>query len=106
MSLKTCKDCAAWQHNTYRDWHYCAQGQGDICPGNSKACKYFKSATVFQKITASPEMLAEKLVYAITYGCSVGAVKHWYSTLELGTYFSKKEEAIAATVERLNEVAE
>lgn len=63
-----------------------------------------KSMTIFDQITASPEVLAEKLVYAITYGCSVGAVKHWYSTLELGTYFSKKEEAIAATVAKLKEV--
>ncbi len=77
-----------------------------------KACGFcgfkeiFMQQTVFDKITASPETLAEKFVFAITYGCSVGAVKYWYSTLEVGTYFSKKEEAIAATLERLNEVAE
>lgn len=102
MSLKTCKDCAAWQHNTYRDWHYCAQGQGDICPGNSKACKYFKSATVFQKITASPEMLAEKLVYRKYY---ILQGETWTSNVLLSE-FETKAEAIAATLERLNEVAE
>lgn len=64
----------------------------------------FIEPTFFDRITASPEVLAEKLVYALTYGCSVGAVKHWYSTVVLGTYFSKKEEAIAATVARLKEV--
>ena len=60
--------------------------------------------TVFARITASPEVLAEKLVYSITTRCSIGAVKNWYSTLELGTYFRTKEEAIAATVARLKEV--
>ena len=70
-------------------------------------CKDFEDKpkqTLFDRITQSPETLADKLVYSLTYGCSVGAVKHWYSTLELGTYFSKREEALAATIEKLKEV--
>jgi hypothetical protein len=106
MSSKTCKDCAAWQHNTYRDWSYCAQGQGDICSGNSKACKYFKSAIVFQKITESPEVLAKKMVYEIrsTDPMFGGTYYWWCSTIIPGEKWAKREDAIAATLAKLKEV--
>lgn len=54
------------------------------------------SRTVFDRITASPEVLAEDMVYEI------GAM--WASTLIVDTTFETYEEAIAATVEKLKEV--
>ena len=64
------------------------------------------SKTVFNRITSSPEVLAEKLVYRtieiavnrVTYSC-------WKSTITDESYRTK-EEAIAATVAKLKEVAE
>lgn len=99
MSSKTCKDCAAWQHNTYREWHYCAQGQGDICSGDKKACKYFKSATIFQKITESPEVLAEEIIF-----CIHDDSEFWWTSNILDKYYNSRAEAIAATVSKLKEV--
>ena len=57
--------------------------------------------TIFHRITASPEMLAEKLVYSerLDY-----CYEEWYSTLFSDKVFDTKSEAIAATVARLNEV--
>jgi hypothetical protein len=52
--------------------------------------------TVFDRITASPEVLAEDLVY------ESGAM--WMSTLITDATFDTLEEAIAATVEKLKEV--
>ena len=52
--------------------------------------------TIFHQITASPEVLAEDLVY------SIGKV--WASTLIVDTTFDTLEEAITATVAKLNEV--
>jgi hypothetical protein len=58
--------------------------------------------TVFHHITASPEILAEKLVYAVHYG----GLYFWHSTLIYPAFpFETKAEAIAATVDRLKEVA-
>lgn len=68
------------------------------------------SKTVFARITASPEVLAEKLVY-----CNV-TVKElpdivelttgWYSTIIPKKVWSNEEEAIAATAEKLKEVCD
>lgn len=66
----------------------------------------FIITTVFETITASPEVLAEKLVYKticvavnrVTYSC-------WKSTITDESYRTK-EEAIAATVAKLKEVCD
>ena len=58
----------------------------------------FEEPTLFDRITASPEVLAEKLVYDVEW-C-------WFSTILWNGVWSSKEEAIAATVEKLKEVAE
>jgi hypothetical protein len=70
------------------------------------ACDKFNALTVFDRITASPEVLAEKLVYRtieiavnrVTYSC-------WKSTITEEKYRTK-DEAIAATVAKLREVEE
>jgi predicted RNA-binding Zn-ribbon protein involved in translation (DUF1610 family) len=57
--------------------------------------------TVFHRITASPEVLAEKLVYSIKIisGCEI-----MYSSNVLDVCYDTKEKAIRATVEKLKEV--
>jgi hypothetical protein len=68
-----------------------------------KACASFKSPpTVFETITASPEVLAEKLVYRKYY---ILREESWTSNV-LTSEFDTREEAIAATVAQLKEMAE
>ena len=58
----------------------------------------YKKPTVFHRITASPEVLAEKLVYQLSDGM-------WVAILVYdGAKFTHRETAIAATVARLKEV--
>ena len=59
--------------------------------------------TLFDRITASPEVLAEELVY---FKERIFPDDFWGSTLFFGQSFYSKEEAIAATVAMLKEVAE
>lgn len=83
-------------------------------------CKYFMAIpqTLFDRITASPEVLAEKLVYQSAvegkktvndiYGIGVGVrscIYYVWKSAVTGddTYISEKE-AIAATVDKLKEV--
>jgi hypothetical protein len=70
--------------------------------------------TIFNRITASPEVLAEKLVFCAEYktirpmylegkgGIVVAEV--WKSTIIPDATFSSEPEAIAATVAKLKEV--
>lgn len=62
------------------------------------------TSTVFARITASLEKLAEKLVYHFV-GYDGDGLFHgyWKSTITEESY-SSKTEAIAATLERLKEV--
>ena len=64
--------------------------------------------TLFDRITASTEVLAEKLVYCVKFATVGGnGFDRWYSTLEPfdeDVYYYTKEQAIAATVARLKEV--
>ena len=73
--------------------------------------------TVFDTITASPEVLAEKLVYCnvqvkTTPSTSreqpggVELTKGWYSTIIPAKVWSNEEEAYAATVAKLKEVTD
>lgn len=55
--------------------------------------------TVFDRITQSPEVLAEKLVYYLRYG-------NCYASSIISDVFKSKEEAIAATVAKLKEVTD
>lgn len=62
--------------------------------------------TLFDKIAASPEVLAEKLVYGVenfSPTCQL-YVTRWYSNIIPNVVFDTKEEAIAATVAKLKEV--
>jgi hypothetical protein len=59
-----------------------------------------EDASVFDRITQSPEVLAEKLVYVSLFNAC------WYSTLTGDVMYKSREEAEAATVARLKEMAE
>ena len=61
--------------------------------------------TVFDRITASPEVLAEKLVYHIILtDCMNRNRGYWRSTFFPCNKYLTKEKAIAATVAKLKEV--
>lgn len=63
-----------------------------------------EDATIFDRITASPETLAEKLVHIIV--CEEDpSLKGWTSNI-IFDVFDTYEAAIAATVARLKEMAE
>ena len=95
MSNKMCVNC-----KYLKDGKYCNRKKSDIF--NPKIfCGYWRSKpTVFDRIAQSPEVLAEKLLYApLGEFC-----KLWYSTVLPGEHWNVKEEAIAATVKKLKEV--
>ena len=59
--------------------------------------------SIFQRITTSPEVLAEKLVYCVAN--SWGKL-YWMSTVIGEKKFPSRNKAIAATVAKLKEMAE
>lgn len=69
-----------------------------------KARKRYLRLTVFDRITASPEVLAEKLVYRTGTSNSVGLKMFCYKSTIVSGFWVEKTEAIAATVARLKEV--
>jgi hypothetical protein len=91
MSEKTynkCEDC--------RNYYKCDSAwDGDV------ACDGFKSdeRTLFDRITESPEVLAKELVH-------LDCDSLWFAWVGIGRReaFSKREQAIAATVAKLKEV--
>lgn len=60
--------------------------------------------TVFDRITASPEVLVKKLVYEVIMVDEFGGQYHCYKSTINGGEWYIKEEAYAATVARLKEV--
>lgn len=69
--------------------------------------KHLLRETVFTQITASPEVLAEKLVYQFIAYDSCGLfVSCWRSTLTGDIQYNTKAEAIAATLAGLNALIE
>lgn len=97
MSKKICGDCvhfdgrASCSHRYRGTW------------GGCKACSEYTEIgkpTLFDRITASPEVLAEKLVYRYDGNGT------WRSFLLYGYEFLTQAEAISATVAKLKEVAE
>lgn len=114
MSEKTCKDClhcsiesADEVYCSGMPWHY-PFGGSDIVTLDKEACEHFlerDKPTVFHRITASPEVLAEKLVYHVKEKADSGTYNYWRSTISCDVWL-KKAEAIAATVARLKEVCD
>lgn len=86
------------------DWNYRCNNCDSIFP-TEEAIK-IDDRTLFEQITESPETLAEKLVFWMSWHKADGAVE-WYavSTVAEGKW-STKAKAIAATIEKLKEVVE
>lgn len=92
----TCKDCKKFKNQ--RTLGTCQEG---ITVSENPACSNFeeKPKTIFNQITASPEVLAPYLVFFSARD------NGWCSMLTAGSYDTYKE-AIAATVAKLKEMAE
>jgi hypothetical protein len=79
------------------------KGDTSICLACESLLTDKSKPTLFDRITQSPEVLAEKFVYCeneeYTFSCA-----SWCSTLLGNTSYARKEEAIAATVAKLKEV--
>jgi len=96
MSDIYCKDCRACVYIGGKPWCACrAKDISDVSP----KCDCFrrKRPTLFDRITQSPERLAE--TYMFNYDGKV-----FKSLLLPNMVFSSREEAIAATVARLKEI--
>ena len=103
MSGKTCSKCyyllvAARRHK--------------VCTSlssSAEACKDFREVSVFDKIVTSPELLAEEFVEPYTtWGADGYLDKRWKTSFRdlSGRTFDTRAEAVAATIEKLKEVAE
>lgn len=93
MSNRICRRCKSsvvvpW--NNVKDFYKCMN-----C-GAMGYTEKFPEKTIFDTITASPEELAEKLVYDIE--------RAWYSTIIPNKGWTMRTAAIAATIARLKEV--
>lgn len=95
-----CKNCKHFAPKTT----HCKKGVPWISEDDS--CNNFEQKTkmtVFQQITESPELLAEKLVYIIVCDEDT-SIRGWTSAFT--DVHETKEQAIAATVAKLKEVVE
>lgn len=104
MSKKTCWECIHYNSA----WSYCRRAKAYLhAMYDQKECPFIdEPPTVFERITASPEVLAKELVttsYDEFKDCTVYWA--WLGNGRREAYYSKPE-AISATVARLKEVAE
>ena len=101
MSKLVCKKCKSVAVE-YED--YCGGTSYYRCKtcGQRGSKDKFTQNTVFDRITQSPEVLAEKLVY---HGVTSWDDEFYASTI-CDEIYKTRAEAIAATVAKLKEVAE
>ena len=104
MSKRICGRCGSTdiEENSLR---------GEVIWCNCNRCKYFAKVadfpeqSIFDRITASPEVLAEVLVYESPGYNKDGDKDVFYrSKVDNFWVYTNREEAIAATVEKLKEV--
>lgn len=114
MSNKTCKDCLHCSIENKNEvycsdmpWHY-PFGGSDTTTLDKKVCEHFverDKPTIFDHITQSYEMLAEKLVYEESLIKPDGTyVCRYFSTIIDGGCWLDEEEAISATIAKLKGV--
>ena len=99
MSKKICKECASFDGTCCQSvfaFPYEIECSDDHCEYFAEKPKQ----TVFDRITASPEVLAEKLV---CHGVTSWEDEYYWSTVCNGI-FKTRAETIAATVAKLKEV--
>lgn len=98
MSNFVCKDCKGTDVTQYPPGMFGEPRHRCNSCGKISSTEDFVVLTVFDRLTASPEALATKLVYVSLFNAC------WYSTLTGDVMYKSREEAEAATVEKLNEV--
>ena len=91
----------------------CKRCDGDLCTyfdnysdrESTIACILFepKKPTLFDRITASPEVLAPKFIYEATTCDGDGHILSGYRSTITAGFWLAKSEAIAATVAKLKE---
>ena len=100
MSKIKCPECGSDNILTERrldGFHACLE-----CLHRWKIRESQPKKTLFHRITASPEALAEKLVYLVMNSYN-GAVNYYWRSTIIDKAWKTKQEAIAATVAKLKE---
>lgn len=102
MSNRICERCKS---SVVLPWHDVKDFYKCLNCGVMGYSDKFPEKTIFHRITQSPEVLAEKLVYCAEpeHFCETA---DWRSVILGNVFFATRSEAIAATVAKLNEVAE
>ena len=110
MSNLICKDCKSTDVTAYTPGIFGDSRHRCNSCGKISFTADFVEPTLFDRITASPEVLAEKFIFKEWH--PIARCYVWYSLLlnseERLIYapaFATKEETIAATVEELNKVS-
>ena len=100
MSKIKCPECGSENILTERrldGFHACLE-----CLHRWKIGESQPKQTLFDRLTASPEVLAENLLHCIWYPHG----RRWISTVIVWKEFEDKKEAYAATVAKLKEVCD
>ena len=101
-----CKDCKSTDVTVYTPGIFGDSRHRCNSCGKISFTADFVEPTLFDSVTASPDVLADKLVYDWGHLCHNGDVKiYWKSTILPDAVFYSKYEAIAATLEELNKVS-
>jgi recombinational DNA repair protein RecR len=101
MSIKMCNECRRC------DGDQCTYFDNYSDRESTIACILFepKNPTLFDRITASPEVLAPHFVFLkAVIVTNINPQQQWLSTLK-GDVYPTREEALAATLEELNKVS-
>ena len=100
---KCCLNCAKLTPSYCEILDYPVTENGELTP-----CKYFepKKKTLFHRITTSPAALADKLVFYEEDICMNGKVITYWTSNVIQRSYSTREEAVAATIDALNEPRE
>ena len=102
MNNLVCKDCKSTDVTEYPPGMFGEPRHRCNSCGNISRTEDFVEPTVFDRITASPEVLAENLVYIIR--CEADPSLAGWTSNVVQSVFETRSEAIAATVARLKEV--
>lgn len=115
MSKVDCKDCQFYHNGRCEELEeYTTPGECECSWFAPKAIKKtcvaeiakIAKQTVFDRITASPEVLAPHFVFLkAVFVTNINPQQQWISTLT-GEVYPTKEAAIAATLARLKEVCD
>ena len=107
MSKKTCHECENIMYQPMCDNTLCPienENFAEQCGGFTQIHKCPK--TVFEHITTSAAVLADKLVFYEEDICMNGKVITYWTSNVIQRSYSTREEAVAATIDALNELRE